>query len=80
MLDQIANQQKKAEESEYNATNYTVISDYKVGKFLGTGAYASVKQLTHKATGLLLAVKIYEKYTLMNATRKKSVVREIFAL
>lgn len=34
----------------------------------------------HKQTGLVLAVKIYEKFTLMNSTRKKSVIREVCAL
>lgn len=47
---------------------------------MGTGAYATVKQAVHKTTGLLLAIKIYEKYRLMEAAKKKSVLREINAL
>jgi serine/threonine protein kinase len=47
---------------------------------LGTGAYAAVKEAVHKTTGLVLAIKIYEKYKLMDAAKKKSVVREVSAL
>lgn len=43
MLDQIQHQQKKADESEYGATNYTHITEYKIGRHLGAGAYAAVK-------------------------------------
>ena len=44
---------------------------------MGQGSYASVKQAVHIQTGLVLAIKIYEKFNLMEASRKKSVVREI---
>jgi len=53
--------------------NFTSIGDYKFGKHLGNGAYASVKQAIHCATGMLTAIKIYDKYKLQNTTRKKSV-------
>ena len=60
--------------------NYTQIGDYKLGKHLGAGAYASVKQAIHRATGMLTAIKIYDKCKLENQTRKKSVMKEIFIL
>ena len=65
---------------DYNASNYTQISDYQIGKHLGQGAYASVKQAVHTQTGLVLAIKVYEKFNLMELSRKKSVVREINVL
>jgi len=43
MLDQMLVLQKKQDVSEYNASNFTQISDYQIGKHLGQGAYASVK-------------------------------------
>ena len=46
-------------------------------KHLGQGSYASVKQAMHVETGLVLAIKVYEKFNLMEASRKKSVIREI---
>jgi serine/threonine protein kinase len=39
-----------------------------------------VKQAVHRATGLELAIKVYEKYKLMDTTKKKSVLKEINAL
>ena len=55
---------KREQDSEYNASNYTQITDYQIGKHLGSGAYASVKLATHKPTGLVLAIKVYEKFKL----------------
>jgi serine/threonine protein kinase len=72
---------KKAEQgSEFGAQNLTQITDYRLGKHLGSGAYASVKKATHKLTGMVLAIKIYEKFKLMESHRKKNVIREIMAL
>lgn len=48
-----------------------------MGKHLGQGAYASVKQALHSETGFVLAIKVYEKFNLMEPQRKKSVAREI---
>ena len=59
--------------SEFNASNLTQIVDYTIGKHLGQGAHASVKQAVHVTTGFVLAIKVYEKYNLMDATRRKSV-------
>lgn len=49
LLDQMVTMQKKGEAGggEYNASNYTQISDYQIGKHLGQGSYASVKQAVH---------------------------------
>mgnify|MGYP001626578596 CR=1 FL=1 len=55
---------KRANESEYGASNYTQITDYIIGRHLGSGAYASVKRATHKPTGMVLAIKVYEKFKL----------------
>ncbi len=53
------------------------IEDYAVGKEIGKGAYAVVKQALHKPTSRKMAVKIYEKVKLLDAQRKNSVKREI---
>ena len=58
----------------------TQVSDYRLGRHLGQGAYASVKQAVHIETGLILAIKVYEKFNLMEASRKKAVAREISVL
>ena len=47
---------------------------------MGQGSYASVKQAVHVETGLILAIKVYEKFNLMDASRKKGVAREISVL
>ena len=73
-------QQRKAEDSEFGPSNFTQITDYRIGKHLGSGAYASVKQAVHKPSGMILAIKVYEKFKLMEAQRKKSVIREINVL
>jgi serine/threonine protein kinase len=48
-----------------------------LGRHLGTGAYASVKQAIHLATGMLAAIKIYDKCKISEGSRKKSIQREI---
>jgi serine/threonine protein kinase len=81
LIDQILVLNRRAEVSEYGASNYTQITDYHIGKHLGSGAYASVKMATHKASGMVLAIKVYEKSKLNeHAQRKLSVKREINAL
>ena len=77
MIDQIPVLAKRAEDSDYNASNYTQITDYQIGRHLGSGAYASVKMATHKPTGMVLAIKVYEKGHLNECQRKASVKREI---
>ncbi len=53
------------------------IEDYAIGKEIGKGAYAIVKQGLHKPTNRKVAVKIYDKVKLLDTQRKNSVKREI---
>lgn len=48
-----------------------------MGKTLGSGAYAIVKEAQHKATGELVAIKVYDKYKLIDVQKKRSAIREI---
>ena len=56
------------------------ISDYTIGNQIGQGAYAVVKNATHKSTGRKVAIKVYEKYKIADAQRKNCVNREIRVL
>ncbi len=56
------------------------MSDYTVGREIGKGSYAVVKQCIHKASGTKMAIKIYEKYKLLDSTRRAAVKREIDVL
>ncbi len=53
------------------------IEDYKFIKEIGKGAYAVVKSAIHKSTRTRYAIKIYEKYKLMDPAKKSAVKREI---
>jgi len=53
------------------------VEDYTIGKQIGQGAYATVAFGLHKETNRKVAVKIYEKYKLLDPQRKKSVRCEI---
>ena len=53
------------------------IEDYQLGRQLGQGAYAVVKAAVHKPSNRKVAIKTYEKSKLVDASRKKSVQREI---
>jgi serine/threonine protein kinase len=57
--------------------NLSCISDYRFGKVLGQGAYAVVKEAQHRTSLFTVAVKVYDKYKLLDVQRKKSVIREI---
>jgi serine/threonine protein kinase len=49
-----------------------------MGRLLGQGAFAMVREATHIESGHVVAIKIYDKYKLnSNAQTKKSVQREI---
>lgn len=57
------------------------MNEYKLGKLLGQGAYAVVREAVHVETGFRVALKIYDKYKLnQNQNIKKSVQREIKVL
>lgn len=64
-------------ESEFGAFNYTSISEYRMGRTLGQGAYAVVKEGQHKNTGQMLAIKVYDKYKMVDIQKKRSAIREI---
>jgi serine/threonine protein kinase len=53
------------------------IMDYVIGKEIGKGAYAIVKQAIHKPSGQKVAIKFYEKVKLMDPLRKTAVKKEI---
>lgn len=51
--------------------------DYILGKQIGAGAYATVRFGMAKDNGRKVAVKLYDKYKLLDHQRRKSVWREI---
>lgn len=53
------------------------IEDYVIGKELGKGAYAVVKQAFHKPTNRRMAIKIYEKSSFVDIQKKRTVKKEI---
>jgi len=53
------------------------VEDYIIGKQIGQGAYATVCFGLHKETSRKVAIKIYEKYKLLDPQRRKSVRCEI---
>jgi serine/threonine protein kinase len=70
---------KLATEDNINPDTHFVgkIDDYLIGKEIGKGSYAIVKQAIHKLTGQKYAIKIYEKTKLQDPSRKSTVKREI---
>ena len=52
--------------SEYGALDLTNIADYQIGKVLGQGAYAVVKEAQHRNSGFSIALKVYDKYKLVD--------------
>jgi len=53
------------------------LEDYIIGKQIGQGAYATVCFGLHRETNRKVAVKVYEKYKLLDPQRRKSVRCEI---
>eukprot|EP00930_Biecheleria_cincta_P021471 TRINITY_DN1590_c0_g1_i1.p1 TRINITY_DN1590_c0_g1~~TRINITY_DN1590_c0_g1_i1.p1 ORF type:complete len:949 (-),score=129.50 TRINITY_DN1590_c0_g1_i1:137-2983(-) len=53
------------------------LEDYIIGKQIGQGAYAIVAFGIHKETSKKVAIKVYEKYKLLDPQRRKSVRCEI---
>ncbi len=64
------------QEDEFNKGKTTVADIYKVGKELGRGAFAVVKECTHKGSGRKYAVKIIDRNA-MGDTNELSLQREI---
>lgn len=54
-----------------------VVDDYVFKSQIGHGAYAIVKLATHRATNEKRAIKMYERYKLIDSTRRQSLIREI---
>ena len=63
--------------AEFPSTNFTQMGDYRLGRHLGAGSYASVKQAVHRASGLQTAIKIYDKTKLGGDTLRRNIKREI---
>lgn len=53
------------------------LDNYIIGKRIGQGAYAVVRLGLHKETNQKIALKIYEKFKLLEPNRRKGVKREI---
>lgn len=51
--------------------------EYILGRQLGKGSYATVRQAVHRETRKQVAVKVYEKYRLIDSSKKQGVKREI---
>ena len=62
---------------EFATAGCSDVNDYQLSKQIGHGAYAVVKEGVHKPTGEKVAVKMYDRYKLMDTQRKKSALREI---
>ncbi|CDW85791.1 protein kinase domain containing protein [Stylonychia lemnae] len=62
---------------EFATQGCSDINDYNLGKQIGHGAYAVVKESVHRPTNERVAIKIYDRYKLMDLQRKKSALREI---
>lgn len=60
-----------------NGTNSVGLVNYTLGKVLGQGAYAIVKLAVHKQSKLNMAVKTYDKATLLDPRKRRNVKREI---
>ena len=56
------------------------LCEYNIGRQIGQGAYASVKEAVQKIAGKKFAMKIYDKYRLLDPERKRSVNNEIMIL
>jgi MAP/microtubule affinity-regulating kinase len=68
--------------SEYAMRHKTAISneDYKIGKLLGKGAYAEVRECVYMLTGVTYAAKMYDKIKLIDKQKKRNTIREIHVL
>jgi len=53
------------------------LEEYEIEQSLGSGGYAEVRMATHMPTGHKVAIKIYEKYKLIDLQVKQNLIREI---
>ncbi len=51
---------------EFATPGCSDISDYQLGKQIGSGAYAVVKEAIHRPTNEKVAIKIYDRFKLMD--------------
>ena len=63
--------------SKENLATSSRMDKYAIGKIIGQGAYAVVKEAVDKTTNEKVAIKIYEKSSLIEPLRRDSVDREI---
>lgn len=52
--------------NEFSTQGCSDINDYYLGKQIGHGAYAVVKESVHKKTGQKVAIKQYDRFKLMD--------------
>eukprot|EP01016_Furgasonia_blochmanni_P047203 TRINITY_DN6916_c0_g1_i4.p1 TRINITY_DN6916_c0_g1~~TRINITY_DN6916_c0_g1_i4.p1 ORF type:complete len:529 (+),score=60.02 TRINITY_DN6916_c0_g1_i4:363-1949(+) len=53
------------------------LDDYSIGKAIGKGAYATVRLAQNKKSNIKVALKLYERFILFDAQKRKNVRREI---
>lgn len=63
--------------NEFSTSNCSDINAYHFGRQIGQGAYAIVKECTHKPSGERVAIKQYDRTKLVDPQRKKQALREI---
>lgn len=61
-------------------TRSAVQSNYEIGRQIGRGAYAIVKEALNKVDGVKYAAKIYDKHQLANEQKRKNVQNEVSIL
>ena len=77
VVDGSQNQQSEQNQFCTEGSHIENIDNYIIGKRIGQGAYAVVRVGLHKMLNQKIAVKIYEKFKLLEPNRRKSVKREI---
>jgi serine/threonine protein kinase len=63
--------------NEFATSNASDLTQYSFGREIGHGAYAVVKEAIHKPTGERVAIKMYDRFKLVDIQRKKQAIREI---
>jgi serine/threonine protein kinase len=68
------NQYAMHSETELSSSH---LEDYKIGKLLGKGTYAEVRECVYVPTGKMYAIKMYEKAKLIDLQKRRNTIREI---
>ena len=63
-----------------NELSKSTPEDYKMGKLLGKGAYAEVRECVYLPNSKCYAMKVYEKIKLIDMQKKRNTIREIHIL